>query len=99
MKLYDDIKLCFLEFCLLTLTVGRINEASAKKITDEDNINYFISKKILIKSRDCEYYVPVWLINAIIISNHYNKELLLAIKNLSDILDLYKNKIKKIYRY
>ena len=96
LKLYDDIKLCFLEFCILTLTVGRFAEVSAKKITDEDNINYFISKKILIKSKDGEYYVPVWLINAIIISNQYNKELLLAVKNLSDTLDLDKNKIKKM---
>ncbi len=96
LKLNDEIKNDFLILCLLTLIEGKIIEKNVKKIISDDNLKHLIALKILIVTNDYKYYVPVWLVNTIILSNHYNSDFLHGVKTLSEKLQLAPKKIKKI---
>lgn len=96
LKLNDEIKNDFLILCLLTLIEGKVDGKNVRAIVNNYNIKSLIAQKILIVTNDDKYYVPVWLVNSILLSNHYKSVLLYEIKSISQELHLESQKSRKL---
>lgn len=96
LKLNDEIKGDFLKLCLLTLMDGKADDKDVKAILDNYSISFFIAQKILIVTKDNKYYVPAWIVNTLLISDHYKSDLLCQIELISQKIQLTPNKARKI---
>lgn len=96
LKLNDEIKNDFLILCILTLIEGKVDGENVRAIVNDYNVNCLMAQKILIVTNDDKYYVPVWLVNTILLSNNYKSNLLYGIESISEKLQLEPQKIRKI---
>ena len=96
LKLNDEIKDDFFKLCILTLIEGKVDGKNVRAIVNDYNTNRLIAQKILIVTSNDKYYVPVWLVNTILLSNQYESNLLYGIKSVSAKLQLAPQKIRKI---
>ena len=96
LKLKDDSKEAFLNFCILSVVRGSFTKCVADEITDLSRIEYLMSADLLAKSQTDDYYVPEWLLRTILISNEYNDQIELGIEALAQKSILTDNEKQKI---
>lgn len=96
LKLKDEIESDFFKLCLLTLMEGKVDEKDVKAIVNDSNVDYLIARNALIVTNDNKYYVPVWLVNTILISDNYRNEFLYEMKLISEKLQFASSKVRKI---
>lgn len=95
-KLNDEMKSGFFKLCLITLIEEKIDDKDVKAIVNESITTRLIAQNILIVTNDNKYYVPAWLVNTILISDNYKKDLLCEMKLISEKLQLSSQKVRKI---
>ena len=83
LRLKNDSKKDFLDFCILSIVRGSFEQCVADEITNAQTIEFLISSNLLVKNSEDRFYIPMWLVKTILISEQYNEQLIDEVEGLN----------------